>query len=66
VAGEGLWLLIWEDLLILHFGSGVFTRVLAMSFLRGLGATDHSHDPVVQMALVEPFWMVSEKKKSWA
>jgi hypothetical protein len=62
VAREGLWLLIGKDLLIPHFGSGVFARVLALSFLKGLGAADHSHDPGVQMALVEPLWMVSEGK----
>jgi hypothetical protein len=36
---------------------------LALSFLRGLGAADHNHDLGVQMALVEPFWMVSEGKE---
>jgi hypothetical protein len=32
VAGEGLWLLIGEDLLIPHFGFGVFARVFGPEF----------------------------------
>jgi hypothetical protein len=62
VGREGLWLLIGKDLLIPHFGFGVFVRVLALSFLRGLGAADHSHVLGVQMALVGTW----REKKSWA
>jgi hypothetical protein len=36
---------------------------LALSFFRSLGVADYSHDPDIQMALVEPFWMVSERKE---
>jgi hypothetical protein len=58
-----LWLLIGEDLLIPHFGSRVFVMVFVPKFPRGLGATDHSHDPGILMAHVKPFWMVLEGKK---
>jgi hypothetical protein len=58
-----LWLLIGKDILIPHFGFGVFARVLALSFLRRLEAANHSHGVGVQMALAEPFWMVSEGKE---
>jgi hypothetical protein len=34
----------------------------ALSFLKGLEATDHSHGLGVQMAFAESFWMISEGK----
>jgi hypothetical protein len=40
----------------------VFVRVFGPEFLQ-LGAADHNHDPGIQIALVEPFWMVSEGKE---
>jgi hypothetical protein len=60
VAREGL--LIGENLLIPHFGSGVLVRVFGRC-LRELGATGHSHDLGVQMVLVDSFWMISEGKE---